>query len=204
MMLDRRAVLSFLASLGAAPAAWAQAAPPLRIRGRIVALEGPMLTVTGRDGARLEIRLADAATVGALRRMELSAIAPGSFIGTAAEPGPDGQLQALEVLVFPEALRGTGEGHYPWDLAPNSSMTNATVDQKVQATDGQTVTVKYRDGEKKVTVAPDTPIVTFVPGNKDELKPGAKIIIMGATRKDDGSYETARVNVGLDGLTPPM
>jgi hypothetical protein len=134
----------------------------------------------------------------------MAEVKPGSYIGVTGMPQADGSQKAIAIHIFPEAMRGTGEGSRPWDLRPNSSMTNATVDQKVQASDGQTVTVKYKDGEKKVTVTPDTPIVTFLPGNKDELKPGAKIIIMGAIKKDDGTFETARVNVGLDGLTPPM
>lgn len=203
MMLDRRAVLSFLASLGAAPAAWAQAAPPLRIRGRIVALEGPMLTVTGRDGARLEIRLADAATVGALRRMELSAIAPGSFIGTAAEPGPDGQLQALEVLVFPEALRGTGEGHYPWDLAPNSSMTNATVAAVVTKTAGRDLNLVFQGRTVVVHVPPTVPVVTPIPAARADLVPGAAVFLS-ATRNSEGRLTAARVTVEKDGVAPPM
>jgi hypothetical protein len=134
----------------------------------------------------------------------LSDVKQGDYIGVTGMPQADGTQKAIAIHIFPEAMRGTGEGSRPWDLRPNSSMTNATVDQKVQSTDGQTITVKYKDGEKKVTVTSETPIVTFVPGNKDELKPGAKIIIMGANKKDDGTYETARVNVGLDGLTPPM
>jgi hypothetical protein len=101
-------------------------------------------------------------------------------------------------------MRGTGEGFRPWDLRPNSTMTNATVDQKVEANDGDTIVVKYKDGEKKVVVPPDTPIVTFVAGDKSELKPGAKIIIFGAAKKEDGTLEANRVNVGVDGITPPM
>ena len=119
-------------------------------------------------------------------------------------PQPDGSQKALAIHVFPEAMRGTGEGFRPWDLRPNSTMINATVDQKVEANDGDTIVVKYKDGEKTVVVPPDTPIVTFVAGEKSELKPGAKIIIFGATKKDDGMLEANRVNVGLDGLTPPM
>lgn len=195
---------SLLASSLLISAASAQQPQPLRIRGAIEAVNGAVLTVKTRDGDERKVKMTDNVTVTGIARTTMAEVKPGSYIGVTGMPQADGTQKAIAIHIFPEAMRGTGEGSRPWDLRPNSSMTNATVDQKVQATDGQTVTVKYRDGEKKVTVAPDTPIVTFVPGNKDELKPGAKIIIMGATRKDDGSYETARVNVGLDGLTPPM
>jgi uncharacterized protein Veg len=185
-------------------AASAQQPQPLRIRGAIEAVDGAMLTIKTRDGDERKVKMTDNVTVTGIARTTMAEVKPGSYIGVTGMPQADGSQKAIAIHIFPEAMRGTGEGSRPWDLRPNSSMTNATVDQKVQASDGQTVTVKYKDGEKKVTVTPDTPIVTFVPGNKDELKPGAKIIIMGATKKDDGTFETARVNVGLDGLTPPM
>ena len=182
----------------------AQQPQPLRIRGAIEAVDGAVLTIKTRDGDERKVKMTDNVTVTGIARTTMAEVKPGSYIGVTGMPQADGSQKAIAIHIFPEAMRGTGEGSRPWDLRPNSSMTNATVDQKVQASDGQTVTVKYKDGEKKVTVTPDTPIVTFVPGNKDELKPGAKIIIMGATKKDDGTFETARVNVGLDGLTPPM
>ena len=185
-------------------AASAQQPQPVRIRGAIEAVDGAVLTIKTRDGDERKVKMTDNVTVTGIARTTMAEVKPGSYIGVTGMPQADGSQKAIAIHIFPEAMRGTGEGSRPWDLRPNSSMTNATVDQKVEASDGQTVTVKYKDGEKKVTVAPDTPIVTFVPGNKDELKPGAKIIIMGATRKDDGTFETARVNVGLDGLTPPM
>ncbi|MGM4932027.1 hypothetical protein [Tardiphaga sp. 619_E2_N8_5] len=185
-------------------AASAQQPQPLRIRGAIEAVDGAVLTIKTRDGDERKVKMTDNVTVTGIARTTMAEVKPGSYIGVTGMPQTDGSQKAIAIHIFPEAMRGTGEGSRPWDLRPNSSMTNATVDQKVQASDGQTVTVKYKDGEKKVIVTPDTPIVTFVPGNKDELKPGAKIIIMGATKKDDGTFETARVNVGLDGLTPPM
>jgi outer membrane lipoprotein SlyB len=185
-------------------AASAQQPQPIRIRGAIEAVDGAVLTIKTRDGDERKVKMTDNVTVTGIAKAALSDVRQGNYIGVTGMPQPDGTQKAIAIHIFPEAMRGTGEGSRPWDLRPNSSMTNATVDQKVQATDGQTLTVKYKDGEKKVTVSPDTPIVTFVPGNKDELKPGAKIIIIGATRKDDGTFETARVNVGLDGLTPPM
>ncbi len=184
--------------------ALAQQPQPTRIRGTIESVDGANLTVKTRDGEERKVHLTDAATVTGITKTTLSEIKPGSYIGVTGQPQPDGTQKAIAIHIFPEAMRGAGEGFRPWDLRPNSTMTNATVDQKVAATDGQTLTVKYKDGEKKVTVGPDTPIVTFVPSTKAELKAGAKVIIMGADKKPDGSYETARVNVGLDGLTPPM
>ena len=185
-------------------AAAQQPAPTTRIRGQIEAVDGDMLKIKGRDGAAFAVKLADNPRVMAMVKASMSDIKAGSYIGVTAMPQPDGSQKAIAIHIFLEAMRGTGEGFRPWDLRPNSTMTNATVDQKVEANDGDTIVVKYKDGEKKVVVPPDTPIVTFVAAEKSELKPGAKIIIMGATKKDDGTLETNRVNVGLNGITPPM
>lgn len=185
-------------------AAFAQQPQPLRIRGTIESVDGAMLTIKARNGDVDKVKLADNAMVTGITKTTLADIKPGSYIGVTGQPQPDGSQKAIAIHIFPEAMRGTGEGFRPWDLRPNSTMTNATVDQKVEASDGQTITVKYKDGEKKVTVTPDTPIVTFVPSNKAELKAGAKVIVMGADKQPDGSFSTARINVGLDGLTPPM
>lgn len=185
-------------------AASAQQPQPLLIRGSIEGVDGSVLTIKARDGAERKVRVSDNVTVTGITRAALTDIKSGDYIGVTGMPQADGTQKAIAIHIFPEAMRGTGEGTRPWDLKPNSSMTNATVDQKVEAKDGQMLTVKYKDGEKKVTVTPDTPIVTFVPGNKNELKPGAQVIIMGADKKPDGTFETARVNVGRDGLTPPM
>jgi uncharacterized protein Veg len=185
-------------------AASAQQPQPVRIRGSIESVDGAVLTIKARDGAERKVRMSDKVTVTGITKAALTDIKSGDYIGVTGMPQADGTQRAIAIHIFPEAMRGTGEGTRPWDLKPNSSMTNATVDQKVEAKDGQMLTVKYKDGEKKVTVAADTPIVTFVPGSKDELKPGAQVIIMGADKKPDGTFETARVNVGRDGLTPPM
>jgi hypothetical protein len=134
----------------------------------------------------------------------LAEIKEGSFIGVSAMPQPDGSQRALHIHIFPEAMRGTAEGHSPWDVQPSSTMTNATVEQMVTGVEGQVVAVKYRDGEKKIIVPPETPIVTYVPGDRAELKPGAKIFIVAAQKQSDGSLSAARVSVGRDGLTPPM
>lgn len=118
-------------------------------------------------------------------------------------PEPDGSQRALAIHIFPEAMRGVGEGHRPWDLRPNSTMTNAAVDSTVSSIDGQVLVVKYKDGEKKVVVPPNTPIVSYANGDRAELKAGAQVIVMAATRKPDGSLEANRINVGR-GVTPPM
>jgi hypothetical protein len=184
--------------------AWAQQPQMIRIRGSIESVDGPVLTVKSREGADMKVRITDNVVVIGIAKSALSEIKPGSYIGVSAMPEPDGTQKALAVHIFPEAQRGTGEGFRAWDLRPNSTMTNATVAETVAGTDGQNVLVKYKDGEKKVVVPPETPIVAFVSGDKTELKPGAKIIIFGAKKKDDGTLEADRVGVGIDGITPPM
>jgi len=162
-----------------------------------------MLSVKARDGADLKIRMADNINVVALVKASLADIKPGSFIGSTAMPEQDGSWKAVEVHIFPEAMRGTGEGDRPYDYKPKSTMTNGTVDASVDNVSGSTVTLKYKEGEKKIDVTAETAIVTYVPGSKDELKPGAKIYIPAATKQEDGSLMAARINVGR-GITPPM
>ena len=193
------AAISVLASV-----AWAQQAPPMRIRGTIEAVDGPMLTIKTREGNDVKVRMTDNVAVFGVVKTSLSEIKEGSYIGVSAMPEPDGTQKALAVHIFPENQRGAAEGFRPWDLRPNSTMTNATVAETVKGTDGQNILVKYKDGEKKVVVPPETPIVTFVAGDTSEVKPGAKIIIFGAAKKEDGTLEANRVNVGRDGITPPM
>jgi hypothetical protein len=188
----------------AASAVSAQQPPTVRIRGTIEAVDGPMLSVKSRDGTDMKVRVADNVAVFGVARTELSEIKEGSYIGVTAMPEPDGTQKAIAVHIFPESQRGAAEGFRPWDLRPNSTMTNATVAETVKGSDGHNILVKYKDGEKKVLVPPGTPIVTFVAGDKSELKPGAKIIIFSAAKKDDGTLEAARINVGRDGITPPM
>lgn len=183
--------------------AFAQQSPPVRIRGQIEAVDGNTLTVKARDGASLKVNLADNVRVMGLDKASLGDIKKDSYIGVTAMPQPDGSQRAIAIHIFTEAQRGTGEGHRPWDLQPGSTMTNAAVDTTVAGVDGQVVTVKYKDGEKKVVVPPSTPIVSYSPGDKSELKPGAQIIIMGAMKQPDGSLTTPAVNVGR-GVTPPM
>jgi hypothetical protein len=202
LLLRALAALTVISALGSV--AWAQQPPTVRIRGAIEAVDGSLLTVKSREGADMKVRVTDNVVVIGIAKSALSDIKPGSYIGVSAMPEPDGTQKALAVHIFAEAQRGTGEGFRAWDLRPNSTMTNATVAETVAGTDGQNIMVKYKDGEKKVVVPPGTPIVAFVSADKSELKPGAKIIIFGATKKDDGSLEAGRVGVGLDGITPPM
>jgi hypothetical protein len=184
--------------------AFAQRAPvPTRVRGTIEAVNGDTMQVKSRTGEDVKLHIAPDVNVSGITRISLADIKPGSFIGATTVPGPDGSQNAVEVHVFPESMRGTGEGSRPWDLKPNSSMTNATVAESVVGNDGHTLLVKYKDGEKKVFVADNTPVVTFVPSDKSELKPGAKVIAF-IKQLPDGSFEANRVSVGRDGLAPPM
>jgi hypothetical protein len=177
---------------------------PMRVRGEIVSLDGPMMTVKGLDGSDLKIKLADNVGVSGIVPFKIEQIKPNDYIGVSSIPQPDGTERAIHVHVFPEALRGVAEGHFPWDNQPKSMMTNATVQETVSGVDGQTIMVKYKDGAKKIVVPKEAPIVTYVPGSVGDLKPGAKIFIVAAVRQPDGSFTAARVNVGKDGLTPPM
>jgi len=176
---------------------------PSRLRGTIEGVAGDELALKLRDGEELKLRMAGDMRVVGIIKSSLSDVKVGSFIGTTTVPGPDGSQNAVEVHVFPESMRGTGEGSRPWDLRPNSTMTNATVAETVAGNDGHTLMVKHKDGEKKVVVNPDTPVVTYVPADKSELKAGAKVIAF-VKKLPDGSLETDRVSVGRDGLTPPM
>jgi hypothetical protein len=194
-----------LAALSFAGAALAQtpAAKPSRIRGDIVALDGDVLKVHRRSGDTVSIELKPAVTVSAVKSMQLSDIKPGSFVGTAATTGTDGKLTATEVVVFPEAARGTGEGHYDWDLGPNSTMTNANVDTVVQGTSGRNLKLSYKGGNNEVTVPPNVPIVTFTTAARTDLTPGKKVFIV-ATPASQGTYVAQRVVVEKDGVAPPM
>jgi hypothetical protein len=176
---------------------------PSRVRGTIEGVDGDVLSVKSRGGEDVKLHMAADTRVVGITRISLSDIKLGSFIGTTTVLGPDGSQNAVEVHVFPEDMRGTGEGSRPYDLRPNSTMTNATVAQSVVGNDGHTLLIKYKDGEKKVVVSNDTPVVTYVPADKSDLKPGAKVIAF-MKKLPDGSFETDRVSVGRDGLTPPM
>ena len=199
-LLLRWAMALVLVAIGSASVS----AQAVRVRGTIEKVEPAAIVVKTREGETLTIKLADNLAVTGVVRQTLADIKPNSFVGTAAMVQPDGTLRALEVLIFPEQMRGAGEGHYPWDLAPQSTMTNAAVTDIVTKVDGATIKLKYKDGEKTVVVPPDVPIVTFVPGERSELREGAKIFIGGAQRQPDGGLQAGRVAVGRDGLMPPM
>ena len=205
-MTSIRELAGYAATLLALVATVATAAaqsPPTRLRGSIAAIDGKTATIATREGSNVKVNLADNWAVMLVSPVSMADIKENSFVGIASMKGPDGTLNALEVLVFPEAARGSNEGHYPWDLQPESMMTNATVATVAKASDGQTLTLKYKDGTQTIKVKPGTPIVTFAPGDKADAKVGAKVFL-GATKAPDGSLTAARLLVGKDGLTPPM
>jgi hypothetical protein len=194
-----------LIALLALPAA-AQNTPegtPTRIRGTVEKLDGQALAVKSRDGQQLTIALAPNFAVSAVVKKSLADIKAGDYVGAAWTKGTDGKLHAIEVLIFPEALRGTGEGERPWDLTPDSQMTNATVAGVASATQGHVLKVTYKGGESEIIVAPDKPVVTFAPGDASLLKPGAAIFTT-ALKKPDGSLSASRVTAEKDGVKPPM
>ena len=190
--------------LGSVLGSVAYAQDTVRVRGTIDRVEGPIYVVKSRDGAELKVALAENGIVVAIVKASLADIKPGLFVGSTGMPKPDGSQKAIEVHIFPEAMRGTGEGHYPWDLQADSTMTNANVEETVAGVDGQTLTLKYKTGEKKIVVTPQTVIVTYNPGDKNDLQPGTKIFIAAAKKQADGTLQAARINYGKDGVTPPM
>lgn len=201
MNLSKRhaaAAASCLLLLGAAPAR----AETIHERGTITAVDGAMVTVKDRDGKDVTLNLDDGWKIGGVARATMADIKPGTFIGTATT-GEDEGLKALEVVVFPAAMKGTGEGHYAWDLQPKSMMTNATVDNEVKSTDGKTVKLSYKGGEKSVAIKDSTPIVQIVDATRADLVPGAKVFIV-TPKVDGGRLEKGFVAVGKDGVTPPM
>ncbi|HEX3938184.1 MAG TPA: hypothetical protein VHX43_11830 [Xanthobacteraceae bacterium] len=198
-------IAAAFALLFVAPMAAAQQPQPLRIRGEIQAVDGLVLTIKARDGNVMKIKLADNARITAMVKASLADIKQGSFIGVTAMPQPDGSQKAIGLHIFMDSQRGVVPARFsPWDREPGSTMTNADVESTVTGVDGQTIMVKYSDGEKKVIVPPDTPVVRFVPGNASDLKPGAKMIIIGAQKAPDGSLTAPAINVGRDGAVPPM
>jgi hypothetical protein len=188
-----------------AGAALGQAAPPSVARAVIesVSPDGASLTVRTRAGDEETVHLSDKTAVTLILPASLADVKPGAFIGVAALPGAEGQLKAMEVHVFPEAMRGTGEGHRPFDLAPQSTMTNCAVSARVDGVDGANLTVTYNGGRQVIVVDPKTPIVTFAPGAKADLKPQAAIVARGL-KEGDGSIDASRILVGKDGLVPPL
>ena len=191
-------------TIALAPAAWAQQ-KPAHVRGTIEKVDGNTLTVKGRDGTGYTINLADNARVMAFVKASLADIKPNSYIGVTAMPQADGSQKATGLHIFMDAQRGVVPARFePWDREPGGTMTNADVASKVESVDGQTLLVKYKDGEKKVIVPPNTPVVRFNPGTKDDLKPGAQFFIVAGTKQDDGTIAAPAINVGRDGAVPPM
>ena len=198
----RAAIIAAGLGLVAASTAWAQ--QPSRIRGQIEKADGAMLVLKTRDGGTINVKVDEKARVAALNKASLADIKTNTFIGIAGMPQADGSIKAFSIHIFLPAQRGVvPERHGPWDARPGSTMTNAVVGDMVTSKDGQTLTVKYKDGEKKIIVGPDTAIAAVGPGNKDELKAGAQIIIMASEKQSDGSMLAKVIYVG-HGITPAL
>ena len=184
-------------------AAAAQNNPVVRLRGSIESFSPPTLVIKERGGQSFSLTLPDDARPAEVIKTDITSIQPGSFIGTAAMPRTDGKLEAMEVVVFPEDARGAGEGHYPWDLKPDSTMTNATVADLVRSGSGRTLTLRYKNGEKTVVVPEGVPVVTFRLGDRSMIVPGAKVFVVAET-PEEGKYFVKRLLIGKNGLQPPM
>ena len=184
--------------------AMAQNSPPTRIRGTIAAIEGSTMTVTTREGPKVDVVLNEPLTVVTVKKVELADIKPGSYVGIASRTGAGGKDEALEVLVLPEAMRGSGEGHRAWDLEPGSMMTNAAVTEAMATPTGRNLKLTYKDGSTDISVAAGTPIVTFAPAERADLKAGEKVMIFAAMKNAEGKLATNRVTVSKDGVAPPM
>jgi len=192
----------------AASTSFAQQPQTVRIRAQIEKIDGNVFTLKDRAGATLKLTTPDNLRIAAMIKATLAELKPNTYIGITAMPQPDGSQKAIAIHIFQDNQRGTGEGHRPWDLLPNSTMTNANIETTVASTDGQVLTVKYKQGdkvdEKKIIITPQTAIVRYVPGDKNELKPGVHIIVGAAVKKPDGTFEAPNFNYGRDGLVPPM
>ena len=182
--------------------ALAQAPQTVRLRGVIEKVDGNTLLAKSDKGDALKVNLADKMLVVEVVKASMADIKDGDFIGSGAMPQPDGSQKAIEVHIFAESMRGTGEGFRPWDGAPNSTMTNGTVGAKVVGVDGPVVTVKYKDGEKNIIVGPDVPIVRYEIGTMSAVRPGAAFTVTAAVKKPDGSFDINRINIGRDGVVP--
>jgi hypothetical protein len=176
------------------------APPPVRVRATIEKIDGAMLTVKARDGAEMKVKLADNAPVNEIVKASLADVKTGAYVAVTGMPQPDGSQKALAIYIFPEAQRGLAEGHRPWDFAANSTMTNATVDSQVKGVDGQTLTVKYKDGEQKVLVTPATEIMASAKKSASDLKPGQKIFVIAAKKLPDGTLEAPNLAFGDYGV----
>ncbi|NYE60799.1 hypothetical protein FHW58_001951 [Duganella sp. 1224] len=190
-------------ALPATAQAQAPHAAPTNIRGSIVSFANNTIKVKTREGKMVDVTLAEGGRVAGVARAAVTDIKPGDFVGIASLAKADGGDGALEVLIFPPAMKGTGEGSYGWDLKPNSSMTNATVADAVKGVDGHTVTVSYHGKEKKIAIADGTPVVTLAPASTKDLVAGA-IVFIPATKNDKGNLVAQQLVVGTNGVVPPM
>ena len=196
---------STFAALLMASLAWAQNSDMVHVRGTIQAVDGQTLDVKGRDGATVKLKLADDVKVLAVDRKSMADVKQGVFVGITAMPQPDGTQKPVEVHIFPEVMRGTGEGHRPWDLMPNSTMTNANIESAVTSSDGQELVLKYKDGEKKFTVPANVEVVIFDPtAAVADLKPGEKVFVVAGKKQPDGTVLAPSIVVGRKGVNPPM
>jgi hypothetical protein len=198
MILSAAFVVAATAALAQAPA------DTVRVRGTVQSVDGSMLTVKSRDGADLKIKLADNAVIRTVTGKTVADVKQGLFVGITAMPQPDGTQKAVEIHIFPEAARGTGEGHRPWDLMPGSTMTNANVDSEVAISDGKKLVLKYKDGDKTFIVPDNIKVVMFAPGTAADVKPGVKIFIVAAKKLPDGTLEAPGATVSSGGVDPPM
>lgn len=185
-----------------ASAVQASADDTVRVRGAVERIEGAVFVVKTRDGSDVRLTVTDNPLFVAIVPAKMSDIKPGMFVGSAGMMQEDGTQKAIEVHIFPEAMRGTGEGHYDWDLLPKSKMTNGNVEQAVTGVDGPVLSVKYKDGEKKLVVTPQTVVVTYEMGKREEIQPGTKIFIAAARKQADGTLQTPRITYGRNGEGP--
>lgn len=201
-------IWSFLVAISAATAGMttvisAQPAQTVRVRGTIERVDGNDLLIKSRDGENLKITLGEKSEIIGLTKIGLSDVAPNAFVGVAAVPQSEGAQTALSIHVFPESARGFNEGSRPYDVRPKSTMTNGALADRIKAIDGDVLVIKYKDGERKVIVTPDTSIVRFEPGQRSELQEGAKVVAT-ILQGPGGEKQITRINVGRDGLTPAM
>jgi hypothetical protein len=174
----------------------------VRVRGTIERIDGPVFVVKARDGSELKLTVTDNPLWVVIVPGKMSDIKPGMYVGSAGTMQEDGTQKAIEVHIFPESMRGTGDGHYDWDLLPKSKMTNGNVEQAVTGVDGPMLSVKYKDGEKKLVVTPQTVVVTYEKGNREDIQPGTKIFVSAAKKQPDGTLQTPRITYGRNGEGP--
>jgi hypothetical protein len=201
--MKKTALIAIAAAMLVSAGALAQAPQTVRLRGTIESIDGHTVMAKSDKGAALKLNLADKVMVVAVIRASLADIKPGDFVGSGAMPQPDGTQKAVEVHIFPEAMRGTGEGSRPWDHGPTSTMTNGTVGATVTGVNGPVLSVKYKDGEQKIVVPADVPVVRFQMADLGAIKPGAPFAVLAAVKQPDGSFNVGRINAGQGGASPP-